>query len=97
VICDEFEAYGDRRVGAELRHHGIVVNLRKSAGSCAKTTCNPSAASGFVATTDSDHDSPIFPDLARHKILDGPNQVWVGGYHPHRDHHWLRLYGRRPR
>jgi hypothetical protein len=25
-----------------------------------------------VATTDSDHDSPIFPDLARDRIVDGP-------------------------
>ena len=30
-----------------------------------------------MTTSDSDHDSPIFPDLARHRILDGPNQVWV--------------------
>ena len=30
----------------------------------------------FVATTDSDH-SPIFPDLARDRIIDGPNQLWV--------------------
>ena len=29
----------------------------------------------FVATTDSDHDNPIFPDLARDRIVDGPNQV----------------------
>jgi putative transposase len=26
TICDEFEAYGYRRVGAELRHRGMVVN-----------------------------------------------------------------------
>ena len=31
----------------------------------------------FVATTDSDHDDPIFPDLARDRIVDGPNQLWV--------------------
>ena len=31
----------------------------------------------FVATTDSDHDCPIFPDLARDRIPDGPNQLWV--------------------
>ena len=31
----------------------------------------------FVATTDSDHDKPIFPDLARDRIVDGPNQLWV--------------------
>src|SRR5262249_3485078 len=29
TICDEFEAYGYRRVGAELRHRGIVVNAKK--------------------------------------------------------------------
>jgi putative transposase len=37
----------------------------------------PKRRKRFVATTDSNHDGPIFPDLARHKILDGPNQVWV--------------------
>jgi len=26
AICNEFEAYGYRRVGAELRHQGIAVN-----------------------------------------------------------------------
>ena len=29
AICDEFEAYGYRRVGAELRHRGMVVNYKK--------------------------------------------------------------------
>ena len=31
----------------------------------------------YVATTDSDHDSPIFPDRARDLVVDGPNQLWV--------------------
>ena len=26
AICEEFEAYGYRRVGAALRHQGIIVN-----------------------------------------------------------------------
>ena len=29
AICDEFECYGYRRVGAALRHQGIVVNTKK--------------------------------------------------------------------
>jgi len=29
---------------------------------------------GRQAATDSDHDCPIFPDLARDRIIDGPNQ-----------------------
>jgi putative transposase len=28
-VCDEFEAYGYRRVCAALRHQGIVVNHKK--------------------------------------------------------------------
>ena len=29
AICDEFECYGYRRVGAALRHQGVVVNGKK--------------------------------------------------------------------
>ena len=31
----------------------------------------------FVATTDSDHDGPIFPNRAMDMVVDGPNQLWV--------------------
>ena len=37
----------------------------------------PKRRKRFAATIDSDHDGPIFPNLARDRILDGPNQVWV--------------------
>ena len=77
AICDEFEAYSYRRVGAELRHRGIVVNAKKIRRLMRDNDLQPKRRKRFVATTDSDHDGPIFPDLARHKILDGPNQVWV--------------------
>ena len=42
AICDEFECYGYRRVGAALRHQGVVVNSRSSAACCENTTSNPS-------------------------------------------------------
>ena len=77
AICDEFEAYGYRRVGAELRHRGIVVNSKKIRRLMRENDLQPKRRKRFVTTTDSDHDGPIFPDLARHRILDGPNQVWV--------------------
>ena len=32
----------------------------------------------FVATTDIGHDLPVFPDLARDVVPDGPNEVWNG-------------------
>ena len=77
AICDEVEAYGYRRVGAELRHRGIVVDSKKIRRLMRENDLQPKRRKRFVATTDSDHDGPIFPDLVRHRILDGPNQVWV--------------------
>ena len=40
-------------------------------------TLNPQQRRRFIATTDSDHDYPIFPDLAKTMTPDGPNQLWV--------------------
>jgi len=77
AICDEFEAYGYRRVGAELRHRGIVVNSKKIRRLMREHDLQPKRRKRFVATTDSDHASPIFPDLARDRMVDGPNQLWV--------------------
>jgi putative transposase len=77
TICDEFEAYGYRRVGAELRHRGIVVNSKKVRRLMCVHDLNPKQRRRFIATTDSDHDYPIFPDLAKKMKLDGPNQLWV--------------------
>jgi putative transposase len=77
AICDECEAYGYRRVGAELRHRGMVVNSKKIRRLMREHDLQPKRRRRFVATTDSDHDNPIFPDLARDRIIDGPNQLWV--------------------
>ena len=31
----------------------------------------------FKTTTDSDHDEPIFSNLAKDMAPDGPNQLWI--------------------
>src|SRR5262249_4243505 len=77
TICDEFEAYGYRRVDAELRHRGIVVNAKKIRRLMREHALNPKQRRRFVATTDSDHNYPIFPNLAKNMKLGGPNQLWV--------------------
>src|SRR6478752_3100430 len=77
TICDEFEAYGYRRVDAELRHRGIVVNAKKIRRLMREHALNPRQRRRFIATTDSDHNCPIFPNLAKNMKLDGPNQLWV--------------------
>ncbi len=77
AICDEFECYGYRRVGAALRHQGIVVNGKKLRCLMREHELQPKQRRRYVVTTDSDHAGPIFPDLAKAVVPDRPNQLWV--------------------
>jgi putative transposase len=77
AICDELEAYGYRRVGAALRQQGLVVNSKKIRRLMREHALQPRHRRRYVATTDSDHDGPIFPNLAKDKKVDGPDQLWV--------------------
>jgi putative transposase len=67
AICDEFEAYGYRRVGAALRHQGVVVNGKKLRRLMRESDLQRRRRRRYAITTDSDHDGPIFPDLAKDK------------------------------
>ncbi len=77
AICDEFECYGYRRVGAALRHQGIVVNSKKLRRLMREHDLQPKRRRRYAVTTDSDHAGPIFPDLAKDVAPDRPNQLWV--------------------
>ena len=77
AICDEFESYGYRRVGAALRHQGIVVNSKRVRRLMRVHDLQPRRRRRFVTTTDSAHDRPIFPDRAKGMVVDAPNQLWV--------------------
>jgi putative transposase len=77
AICDEFESYGYRRVGAALRQTGMVVNHKKIRRLMQKHDLQPRMRRRFGATTDSNHDGPIFPNRAADLVVDGPNQLWV--------------------
>jgi putative transposase len=77
TICDDFEAYGYRRVGAALRQQGLVVNHKKIRRLMREHALQPRIRKRFVATTNSDHDGPIFPNLAKSLVATGPNQLWV--------------------
>jgi len=77
AICDEFESYGYRRVEAALRQEGVIVNSKKVRRLMSEYGLQPKRRRRFVITTDSDHNGPIFPNLARDMVLDGPNQLWV--------------------
>lgn len=77
AVCDEFEFYGYRRVGAALRQQGLVVNHKKIRRLMREHDLRPKIRRRFVATTDSDHDGPIFPNLAKDIVPNGPNELWV--------------------
>lgn len=76
-ISDSFEAYGYRRMQAALRHHGLVVNHKKIRRLMREHDLQPRRRRRYVATTDGDHELPIFPNLAKDIVPDGPNQLWA--------------------
>jgi putative transposase len=77
AICDEFEAYGWRRVRAELRHRGMIVNHKKVRRLMREHDLQPHRRRRYVATTDSDHDQPIYPNRTIDLTIEGANQLWV--------------------
>lgn len=77
AICDEFEAYGWRRVRAALRQQGVVANHKRIRRLMREHGLQPKRRRRFVATTDSNHDGPIYPDRAKGLVLTGRDQLWV--------------------
>lgn len=77
AICDEFEAYGWRRVRAALQHQGIFANHKRIKRLMREHDLQSRRRRRYVATTDSAHDLPIFPDLAKGLVLTGVDQLWV--------------------
>jgi putative transposase len=77
AIKDEFEAYGWRRMQAALGQQGWAVNHKKLKRLMREHGLNARRRRRFVATTDSDHDQPIFPNRTRDMTVDGPDQLWV--------------------
>lgn len=77
AICDEFECYGWRRVHAALRQLGMIVNHKKIKRLMREHGLQPKVRRRYVATTDSDHEQPIFANRAKEMTIDGPDQLWV--------------------
>lgn len=77
AIKDDFEAYGWRRMQAALAQDGRIVNHKKIKRLMKEQGLNARCRRRYVATTDSDHDQPVFPNLACGLALTGPNQLWV--------------------
>lgn len=79
-IQDDLPGYGYRRVTHELRRRGYVVNHKRVARVMKVRGLGIKPRKRFVRTTDSRHDSPIFPNLYRNVIPTRPNVVWVADF-----------------
>jgi len=78
ALCAEFPRDGYRRITRQLHAEGMGVNHKPVARLMRQNGLQVRPLRRFVRTTDSDHDGPIFPNLARGFRPTGPNQLWVG-------------------
>lgn len=69
--------YGYRRITAELRIRGMLVNHKRVLRLMQGDNLLAIRKRRFVPTTDSTHDYEVFLNLARHMELTGVNQLWV--------------------
>ena len=76
-ITLEFPCYGRPRITAELRRRGWVVNPKKVDRMLREDNLLCLRRRKFVLTTDSNHPLPVYPNLAREKVLSGLDQLWV--------------------
>ena len=74
----EFAGYGYRRLGKQLRREGICVNDKRIRRVQRKYQLFPIHWQSFkIATTDSNHGHPVYPNLLAELTVTGINQVWV--------------------
>ena len=76
AIKDEFEAYGWRRMQAALGQQGWVVNHRTLKRPMREHGLHARRRRRYIATTDSNHEQPIFPNRAKDMVVDGPDRLW---------------------
>lgn len=85
-IALEFPRYGYRRITKELNRRGFPINHKPILRIMNENSLLCKSKRKFVATTDSDHNLPIYPNLLRFKNDNGEweklavtkiNQVWV--------------------
>lgn len=76
-IALEFHRYGYRRVTKELHRRGLPVNHKKVLRIMHDENWLCKTKKFRVITTDSNHDLPVFPNLAKGLEVTRLNQLWV--------------------
>jgi putative transposase len=77
-IQGEFAGYGYRRLSKQLRREGIYVNDKRIRRVQRKYQLFPVRWQSFkIATTDSNHEHRVYPNLLAKLELTGTDQAWV--------------------
>ena len=76
-IALENRYYGYRRVTADLRLQGVIVNHKRGLRVMREDNLLSLRKRRFVVTTDSTHGRPVYPNLIAGLALTAPNQLWV--------------------
>jgi transposase InsO family protein len=69
--------YGYRRITAELRRRGFLVNHKRVVRLMRADNFLAVQPRAFVVTTNAQHDLEVYLNLARRLTLTGINQLWV--------------------
>ncbi len=77
IAVEHRRRYGYRRITAELRRRGMLVNHKRVARIMREDNLLAVQPRAFVVTTDSNHELEVFLNLASRMKLTGMNQLWV--------------------
>jgi putative transposase len=77
IVLEHRRRYGYRRVTAELRRRGLLVNHKRVARLMREDNLLAVQPRAFVVTTDSKHEFEVYLNLASKLKLTSINQLWV--------------------
>src|SRR5437588_5027430 len=77
IAVEHRRRYGYRRIAAELRRRGMLVNNKRVARIMREDNLLGVQPRAFVVTTDSDHKLEVYLNLAGRMKLTGVHQLWV--------------------
>ena len=77
IVLAHRRRYGYRRVTAELRRRGMLVNHKRVSRLMREDNLLAVQPRAFVVTTDAKHEFEVYLNLAKRMKLTGINQLWV--------------------